>query len=251
MNTTKTIIVGILCALVLVGGFIYTKKNTSQTKSEAQSSVSGPSNSEETDSTSSVATGNFDHKSVRDMWATWTGYLEAVKNHDIGALKEYAYALSDTCKDPKQEKACFDKMDAVYKIGASFTKNDFSTALEDGKQGILETKLAPINSEKDFGYRKSSIIFVKDNTGNPRLLSLKPNEEWKVKRNSASTTAELNKSLEDMVKDTDQDGLTDQIEKCIFPDNYAVISCVESNPNKRDSDGDGYWDGVGFLIPKK
>ncbi len=241
---------GVVITGLLVGGGLYYAKHTT-TPNPIKIEESPTPQVDTQDSTNVSQVQSSPQNSVRGMWTTFSNYLTAAKTHNIQDLKEYAYALSDVCKDPKQEKACFDKMDAVYAAGSKLQEGDFVIRHEDGKQGILETNLMPISSDTGFGYRKSIIIFVKDGSGNPKLISLKPSEEWRVKRNPASTTAELQKSLEDMVKDTDQDGLTDHIEQCIFADNMLMISCVESNPNKRDSDGDGYWDGVGFLIPKK
>lgn len=250
MNTTQKILIGIVAVAVIVLGVLY---GISRPEAEAPVLVNSESSGQ-----GEVQNGSGDlpltpegQTTVVNLWDSYAGYLDAARRNDVNDLAKYAYTLSDTCKDAKLQKECNEKMNAVYTLGSKLREADFVNVWEDSKQGILSTNLTRVDTDRDYGYSKSYILFAKDSSGNPKLISLKPNEEWRVKKNPASTTAELLKGLEDLVKDTDMDGLTDQIEKCIFADNMLVVSCEESNPNKRDSDGDGYWDGIGFLIPKK
>lgn len=239
----KNLSIGIGVIVVLLLGFLFMQQDASQISPNEETPQ--VVTQEETPSPGAPEEGQS-----RTMWATFANYLIAAKNHDREALKEYAYAISDACKDAQKESECFQKMDAVYAAGSKFTEKDFSIVLSDAKQGILLTSLSPTSADNSIGYTRSTIFFVRDSNGNPKLLSFKNLEEWRVKKNPASTTAEIDQALSAMVKDTDQDGLPDEVERCIFPENMLVVYCNESNPNKRDSNGDGYWDSIEPLIKK-
>jgi hypothetical protein len=46
-----------------------------------------------------------------------------------------------------------------------------------------------------------------------------------------------------MIIDTDNDGLTDWNETCSGAGAYNP-DCIETNPNNKDTDGDGWWDSI-------
>lgn len=178
----------------------------------------------------------------RSTWAVFQDYLQFAKTHDKVGLASLSYKVSDTCADPKQEKECFVKMDAVYVAGSVLKEQNFINISEDSKQTILSTGYTRQDSEKEFGISKSVIMFIKDGSGKPRLVALKPNEKWTIARTATSTVAQLEAKLARMIVDADKDGMTDDLENCVFPDNFIVFSCEKTDPLKKDSNGNGYWD---------
>ena len=47
----------------------------------------------------------------------------------------------------------------------------------------------------------------------------------------------------DWVSDSDMDGLPDINENCEGASQYDP-NCIKTNPNEKDSDGDGWWDSI-------
>jgi len=238
-----------LIALILVAGlfFFFKPKPTTSIEQPVQSGSSGEPSSDSVVKESDprlVTKGTSSNPASKTPWAVFEQYLTYAKNHDRVALASLSYKVSDTCADPKQEKECFAKMDAVYEVGSKLKQNDFVNVLEDDKQAILSTNFTRVNSDSELRATKAVIMFIKDDSGNPKLASLKPNEIWVVGRTSTSTVSILEAKLQAMLVDTDKDGLTDELERCVFPDNYVVFACEKTNPAKKDTNGNGYWDSV-------
>lgn len=185
-----------------------------------------------------------------DLWVIFSQYIERAKQHDLAGLSGYSFYLSDVCKDPKQKNECFAKMDALVEAARPLVQKDFVNEWKDNKQAIFSTNFIPHNGGIDLGYARSIIVFGKDKDNRYKILSLNPQQLWQIKRNAASSTEEVEKKLSLMIKDTDQDGVTDEFENCIFPENLLVMSCTKSDPKKRDTNGDGWWDGVEMYIQK-
>jgi hypothetical protein len=248
-----------LIALALIAGlfFFFWQKPTIFIEQTAQSESATPQVPDSTAkeaSTTNLPTKGADSSDVpknpKTLWKVFEQYLVYAKNHDKVALATLSYKVSDTCADSKQEKECFEKMDAVYAIGSKLKQGDFVNVLEDDKQAILSTNYTRVTSETELSATKAVIVFIKDDKGNPKLASLKPNETWVVNRTSTSTVSALETKLEGMLVDTDNDGKTDELELCIFPNNYVVFSCEKTDPTKKDSNTNGYWDGVESYLSK-
>jgi hypothetical protein len=239
MNKNKLILISIF-ALIIVGSFFVYKINKKESNIVPQNTNTQiPDVVKDTTSKIPVPT-----KTEIDPWTVFSDYLLKAKNHDIAGVGALSYKLSATCLDIKQKDACFVKMDNLYKIGSLLKKEDFVNRLEDNKQMILSTNLIATTTYDFLGYTKASIIFVKTSDGNLKVLVVDPFTSWTVPKSQASTTAELKNELDNLVKDSDKDGLTDQFENCIFPQNIIVTDCKKTDPMKRDSLGDGWWDGV-------
>jgi len=242
----------------MVGLFFFFKpKPTTSIEQPAQNAPSillaSDSTAKETSPTNGVAKvtdSNRAPKNSKTLWTVFEQYLVYAKNNDKASLATLSYKVSDACADPKQEKECFAKMDAVYEIGSKLKENDFVNILEDSKQAILSTNVTRIDSDSELGATKATIIFIKDDKGNPRLAALKPNETWVINRTSTSTVSTLEAKLEATLKDTDNDGKTDELERCVFPDNYVVFACEKTDPTKKDSNANGYWDSVESYLSK-
>lgn len=184
----------------------------------------------------------------RDLWSTFSLYLARAQDHDIQGVGELSFTLSDVCKDPKTKNECYKKMDTVYGVGSALKQEDFTHIVEDGKQGILSTDIRRLDTTSALVAIKQVIYFTKDAKGNPKLLALNPNEMWQIARNTASTTAELEAKLQSLIRDTDEDGVSDELENCIYPDNILQVSCKKTNPQKKDSIGDGWFDGIRPMV---
>lgn len=235
-----------LIALILVAGlaFFFRPKSTTTIEAPVSNATSSPLVSVE------AVKDEGSGSTPKSLWSFFQEYLTYAKNHDKAGLASLSYAVSDTCADPKQEKECFLKMDAVYVVGSKLKQNDFVNVMEDGKQAILSTNFVRIDSETELVATKAVIMFIKDEKGSPRLAALKPNEMWTVKRTSTSTVSLLEAKLQAMLLDTDKDGLTDEIEECVFPDNYIVFACEKTDPTKKDSNGNGYWDSFELYLSR-
>ena len=62
---------------------------------------------------------------------------------------------------------------------------------------------------------------------------------------SVKTATEIETEIKKFSLDSDQDGLTDEDETCI---SKRFSECVKTDPNKRDTNGDGWWDPFGDLM---
>lgn len=251
MNTrTRGIVIMLISVGILIGAYgLYKSRAPISPKEEAVGNVVSTSTGVVVKSeTKTNRAGTPQASAPRDLWSTFALYLARAHDHDIAGVAELSYALSDTCKDPKQKAECYKKMDTVYDIGSTLKQEDFTHSVEDSKQGILSTDIRRPDTVNTLVAIKQVIYFTKDAQGNPKLLALNPNEMWQVERNKASSTAELEAKLAGLTKDSDEDGASDELENCIFPDNILQISCKKTNPLKKDSNGDGWWDGIRPLI---
>lgn len=248
----KILIAVIICVVIFIGVFTLLKKKENSLQNQNATTTSQAQISE-TSSTQQVATTNNtvvngQTLEKKNLWDTFALYLSKAADHDIPGVAALSFELSDTCKDEKLKKECFAKMDAVHEIGSQLKQEDFVNIWEDKKQAILSTVIRRPNTENALIAARSTIIFTKDAQGNPKLLALNPNEMWQLQKNKASTTAELETKMLSFFEDSDQDGVSDNLENCIFPDNVLPIACKKTNPKVKDSNGDGWWDGIEPLI---
>ncbi len=247
----QTIFSIILGCLILIGVIIFLKYNGNSTtdqlvepvQNQSTTTVSGVVNTN-----TSVKPSPISMAPSKDLWTTFAQYLDRAANHDISGVASLSFGLSETCKDPKQQKECFAKMDLVREIGSQLKQEDFVHKAEDGKQAILATNIRRPNTENELVAARSTILFTKDAQGYPKILALNPNEMWTLQKNKASTTAELEARMQSFILDSDQDGVTDNLENCIFPENILQVTCKKTDPLKRDSNGDGWWDGIEPLL---
>ena len=185
-----------------------------------------------------------------DLWKIWIRYLGFAKEKNIEGIKSISYQVSEACTKPELKGECEEKMTAVYTAGSVLRKEDFNNISADSKQAILRTNLKIEETVEAFTATEGKIVFALNPLGKMSLLHLDPAQTWSVRKKTGSTTEEMKTRLYAFSKDTDVDGLSDELEKCIFPDEWIVLACTETNPNKRDSDGDGWWDGVEYYFLK-
>lgn len=178
-----------------------------------------------------------------EAWIVFQKYLTFAKNHDLEGLKSVSYQLSPTCTDPLKQKECYQLMDSAYSFGIELKKADFINIWQDSKQIILFTNVIKQEVEVSRGYTKGVIYFTKDSAGNLKVLSFNP-VYGAFTKIAGKTDVEIEATLTEMLKDTDQDGLDDQVEIC----KDQGPACVKTDPTKRDTNGNGWWDGIEALF---
>jgi len=141
-------------------------------------------------------------------WSTFQDYIKAAKNHDLETVKKLSYQLSATCANPEKSADCNLLMDGVYNLASSFRQEDFKNVAFDDRQIIMATDY--LGSSENLDGAKTAILFVKSESGQPQLLSIK---------------------------------------FCFGQDSMSNL-CVNTNPVSRDSDQDGWWDDVESLFYK-
>ena len=179
-------------------------------------------------------------------WTVLQTYLNFAHTHNLPGLKTVSYQLSEACTDPKQIDDCYKLMDTVYVFGSQFKEADFKNMWADSKQIILFTDLVKDTSDPEsIGYTRGVIYFTRDSSG-IKLLSFNPayGDYVSTKGKDAAT---VEQQLQALLKDTDQDGLLDADESCVRP---TLFICNKTDPKKRDTNGNGWWDGVEGLFYK-
>mgnify|MGYP001576753304 CR=1 FL=1 len=189
----------------------------------------------------------------KSAWSVFEKYLGFLKTHDLVGLKNVTYSLGATCGDPTKTKECFDIMDNAYNAVKIFSEADFHYTDYDKKQIVLSTDFWTNQNGNTRSLLREVIYFYRDpNAGTKIIAYTVPFEMTYItldpsKQNATST---VDARLKDRTIDTDRDFLPDEIETC--SDRGAPKDCIKTNPTKRDSLGDGWWDGVRvFIKPTK
>lgn len=182
----------------------------------------------------------------RDIaWDFFQKYLAYNKNHNLEGVKSVVYKLSAVCGDPKTLIDCEARMGSAYSYGSALVKEDFVNVWEDPKQIILATDFQIQEDENAIGRNRAIIYFLKDEAGNLKLLSFSPRKGAFTSKGTASEE-ELNARVILYTEDKDEDGLEDYIEECIPAE--IKDTCVPTDPKLRDTDADGLWDGIEYLM---
>ncbi len=187
----------------------------------------------------------------KSAWAVFQQYLAFAKVHNFVGLKSVAHQTSDTCNDPIKTTECNDLMTGVYDIGIKFVEKDFSIVWFDSKQIILSTDFQTESGDTTRSLVRKIIYFTRDSKGVPKVLSFSTPDEVTyavINKSEPIATSTIDARLEFRIKDSDQDGAPDEVETCSYQG--APSDCIKTDPNKRDSIGDGWWDGIRALIRK-
>lgn len=163
----------------------------------------------------------------KQTWNIFQNYRTAAKNHDLPTLSGLSYQLSAVCKDPAQQVACFQKMDAVYTATKSLQQTDFDHIVYDSKQVILYTDWQTVyNSDVTIAGRVL-VYFARTPNGTLKLLSFNPSQaEYIAHRDSSGKT--LTQSVIDIT--------------------VASTTAADDIALKKDSDGNGWWDSIQSLF---
>src|SRR3989338_9834591 len=183
----------------------------------------------------------------KDPWVAFDKVLSSEKNHDINGINSASFKAFDC--GTATVGACSSIMDFLYRAQSVLIKSDFVNKWEDGKQIIFSSKPMKTDTATSKGYKVSFIYFVKEATsGTVRLLAVKPNVRFSYDTvNTDLTTSQIEKELQNMMFDSDLDGLTDLEENCEGAKQIEK-TCSTTDKDKRDSNGNGWWDGVEILL---
>lgn len=231
----KNIVVFIAVFIIL--GFLGWKMISDKPSAKMPVSTSTPSIASSTELQASTA----QSESEKDRaWKVLQNYLRFAKNKNLEGVASLSYQLSDSCKNNQKDaqKECLLKIENVYNLGKDFKEKDFNTIWSDEKQIILSTDWKHFDSQGVNGLVHGVIYFVKDAKGNIKLLSFNPAKGAFITDTASSTKAEIDQKLLKATLDSDQDGLPD-------------VEEINTDPHKRDSNGNGFWDGVEALFYKK
>jgi hypothetical protein len=181
-------------------------------------------------------------------WATLESYLEAAKNRDIETIKALSYKLSLACTDKARLDDCNARMNTVYVFGILLKKEEFTNVWYDSRQIILATDFQTIPVDKAVA-RARSIIFFKIEDGLIKVIRFNPSQSaFLPLEGDNSDSSMLEPRLIELTVDSDNDGVADYTEKCEGANESA--GCIKTNPNRRDSDRDGLWDGTELEMQK-
>lgn len=188
---------------------------------------------------------NKDEKS--EAWTVFQKYVNAAKAHDLAALSQAAYQISATCKDPAKRTDCNGLMDNAYNFGSGFREEDLTHLTSDKKQLILASDYVK-NLDGDAPSLTRGVIYFVRQDGALKFLSFKPFDGSFIVRTPGAATSTIEARLEALTKDTDGDTLPDEVELC-KGDNVDP-SCSKTDPKRKDTDGDGWWDSIEALFYK-
>ena len=135
-----------------------------------------------------------------EAWGVFQDYLKSAKAHDLEKLSSLSYQLSPACSDPARQEECYNLMNSVYNIAQGFRQYDFSKVLYDDKQVALVTEYKKIGDREPL---QMAIIFVRENDM-LKVLSIQFCVE--------SSSGEPCFLAENLKRDSDQDGLWDNVE---------------------------------------
>jgi predicted RNase H-related nuclease YkuK (DUF458 family) len=163
--------------------------------------------------------------SSNDPWVIIEKYKGYIKTKDMVGMNSLMYKKFEPCSTRVECDVAFSLI-GLYDI-EGLNKSNFINRWEDDKQIILATEIKTDASSGEKYHSINRVFFVKDTDQSLKILIL---------------GGEGDNMLSGLV-DTDKDGLTDQEEKCEGASKYRG-DCKITDPSKRDTDGDGWWDGV-------
>ncbi len=185
---------------------------------------------------------------IKPLQEIWDSYLSALKTRDVPKVASLSFQLSPNCANlDKYQKECFQAIDDALKAFENIKTSDFTVVWYDNRQAILMTKPRAATYEGSPGFYQPRIFFgVKD--GVYKVLAVFP--EWgRFANKDKVPAAEVQSFLQKGMLDSDKDGLTDMEENC---DNGAgpgsIGGCKQTDPNVRDENRNGWWDGVEAYI---
>lgn len=174
-----------------------------------------------------------------DLWTIYDKINLALKNKDSVLFNTYSYK-----QVTPDQKSQFDSIAPyLYTQSLSLDKNNYVNKWQDDKQAIYSTNPQKNDDAEVYGYKQGIIMFINEN-GSWKVLLDSPERGWNVvKKGTNETATQIEKELQAMMLDSDKDGLTDREETCTGAQQYDP-KCIKTDPNKRDTNGNGWWDGI-------
>ncbi len=177
-------------------------------------------------------------------WRLFQKYLAYDKIGDLKGVKSVVYKVASVCENPKTAIDCKARMNLAYLYGSKLKKEDFVNVWNDKKQIILATNFKIQEDANVIGRNRAIIFFIRDKKG-LKMLSFSP-FKGAVSDKGTASKKELNYRIINYTEDKDKDGIADYKEECLAVKTGEI--CVKTNPNLRDTNGDGWWDGIETLI---
>jgi len=155
------------------------------------------------------------------LWSVFDQYNNKLKKADYND-----YVASEPPSSDLMSPTQFAQLSAfTYNENMKLNKTDFVNKWQDDKQAIFSTNPTRAEIANSSRYTQIKISFINKN-GTWEILSI---------NHSGSDQA--------TVLDSDKDGLTNDDETCSKAKAYDP-NCVKTDPNKRDTNGNGWWDGI-------
>ena len=223
----KPLISSILIVLVLVIIFIFSRSKHSAIVPQEMAKGTATTSAATTTPIALTPSVPTEQTLKKQTWNIFQNYQTAAKNHDLPTLSSLSYQLSAACKDPAQQTACFQKMDAVYTATKDLQEKDFTHVVYDAKQAILYTDWGIVSNSNITIAARSLIYFARTSSGTLKLLSFSPSQAEYI-----SHTNTNGKALTQTRIDT------------------AVASTTKSDDVSlnKDTDGNGWWDSIQSLF---
>ena len=163
-------------------------------------------------------------------WFVFQRFVQALKIQSVRSLNSVSYKPIPTCGSN-----CSQMFSFVYSSVKDLKREDFVNVWSDGRQMILSTNPIKQEDATSLNYTKNYLYFVRGADGSIKFLQETSPSWGHTKVGTNLTEAQIDAEVQAMMVDTDKDGLTDMNE-------------LKTDPKKRDSVGDGWWDGVRVLI---
>ena len=188
----------------------------------------------------------FSNSPKDEAWAVFQKYLAYNKVRDLEGVKNVVHKIASVCEDPKLKIDCEARMGAAHSYGSALEKSKFIHVWSDDRQIILATDFWFEEDRAIIGRFRSIIFFIRDDSNKLKLLSFSP-AQGIINSKGTASKEELEDRLIGYTEDSDNDGLADYKEECIAA---AVTSeaCEKTNPNDRDTNANGLWDGIEALF---
>ena len=262
-NTKKTLlaiisIIGVLAIGGGVFGYFYLKNTGTETENPKVTENISPQNNELSTGTKQqidneqsaqnqipkqeVASKQEEESvsaSSQDLWSIFDKNTLALKNKDVSAFNTTSYKQVT----PTEESQFTQFAPFLYDESIKINKSSYTNKWQDDKQTIYSTNPIKTDDSTAYGYKQGIIMFIKKD-GSWKILLSSPEKNWSVsKAGTNQTPAQVEKLLQDMILDSDKDGITNMYELC-EGSQMGNSKCAKTDPNKRDTDGDGWWDGI-------
>lgn len=241
-NGFVVVTLAVVVLLAVTGGIYFYVKNNSKTAitedAKAGSDIEGVNNDtnkinnvEDSKNVSKISTAKTevikdltDTSSAGkndDLWTIFDQVTLALKNKDIASYNKYSYKQVT----PEEISDFTEFIPYLLDMNSKINKGDYVNKWQDDKQAVFSKNITKTSS----GYEIERIEFIKQSNS------------WKL-----ITVSSLG-FVGTPTPDSDKDGLTDSEETCTA--NHDP-SCVKTDPNKKDTNGDGWWDGINAVINK-
>lgn len=236
----KIILIAVLILGILALGGVLYKRHIANIKTKALENqaeiLAGSKTLIKTDEDKALA---------HSAWLAFQQYVAFAKAHDIKGLESMTYKLSPTCVDPTKTKECNTLMDGLVSVANVFDEKMFTHIMYDEKQLILSSDYKLEENEVVRGYSHAVIYFLRENTSF-KIVGFGPTQGRYLAKLPNQTPADLERALLERLQDSDSDGKADYVELCIDPSKGEV--CLKTDPNKKDTDGNSYWDGIQIFM---